>query len=320
MLKLRLYLENYTETQDDEMTFTSYDSHFSESSPCNIYIVGSRPRVIIDNNFCEVENNHIKLLFKVQKGHDFQEIYGKIPLNRVPSGKIVIESNFPFSRFNLKDDSGYFFDKADYPNNEEVNLKASYALRVAEIDTENFYFSDLKALYIGKSLKQDKRISPVKRVKSHSRIQAVLNKCVAKYTDQEVYILLCSFVHKVDLIATSEELREIGNKTKITERIQKDLATLNANTELMTQISEAALIDYFNTKEFNCDFIGSFGRKTHFYYQPIIKSKLDYISLEIDTTKLSRIYTDSIEAKYFHSLKYFPKEQFKREINDHIWS
>ncbi len=235
-------------------------------------------------------------------------------MNRQPQGQLQLETKFPFSRFNIKDDIGYLFDKPDYPDKYDVKIKASYALRSAEMEGDTNFFSDFKVLYIGKSLKMHGIISPVKRIQSHPKIQTILNKCVREYIDKEIYIILCSFVYKIDLLAAMEELQSIGDSDQILQRIRNDLRKLNKSQELMTHICEAALIDFFNTKEFNSDFIGSFGRSTHSYYKPIISSKLDTISVEIDFTKLCRIYSDSVEPNSDHSLKYYPKDNFRREI------
>lgn len=309
MLHLRLYLKNYWESQEDEFSFVKYETHFSSEAPCNIYLVGIRPRVIIDPEYLKVEGSIIELLFKIQDKYKFKEIKAKLPLNRPIEGHLIIESTPPYSRFNIRDDKGYHFDKEIYSDKNSIEGKAIYALRQSEFESD-INFNDLEILYIGKSVKMDKKISPLKRVQNHYKIQKILQKCTNKYFDKEVYILLCSFVKKLDLLAPTEHLQLYKNGTSLIDKLEKDILTLNATHELTTQLSEATLIDYFNTREFNQDFIGSFGRNTHSYFPYVKKSQISTITLEVDLTKLCRVYSQTIKPKNYHSVKYFPKDNF----------
>jgi len=313
MLHLRIYLENYSEAQDDELDFVDYEKHFTKN-PCNIYIIGSRPRIVIDEKYLKYNNDEVELLFKIQNEFLFEEIYSTLKLGRKIVGELKIESVFPHSRFNLKDDIGFFLHGTEYQNKKDLQLKANYALRNSITTIDISKISDFKALYIGESIKMHKKISPVKRLASHRKFQHVLSKCNSSYVDKEIYIILCSFIGKVDLRAMDTELNAIGDISKIMDKIQRDLSILNANNQFITNVAEAALIDYFDTKEFNRDFIGSFGRKTHKYYSPIIKSQIDSISLELDLSKLCNIYTESTDICSYHSIEYKPKENFKIEI------
>ena len=90
MLSLRIYLKNYWETQNDELKFVNYEAHFTKTEPCNIYIVGSRPRVIIDTTYCKIVDDCIELIFKIQEGHNYRNIKGRLKLNRTTKGKVVL--------------------------------------------------------------------------------------------------------------------------------------------------------------------------------------------------------------------------------------
>lgn len=225
MLHYNIYLKNYWEAQEDEFRFVKYNKHFSEEEPCNIYLVGIRPRVIIDPNFFEIKGEFVSLKFKIQKEHDFNEVIGLLPLWRKVKGTVKIESEFPYSRFNVKDENGYFFDKqhSDFVNDDEIAIKALYALRYSMHKTD-INFNDLQILYIGKSLKMDKKISPVKRINNHEKIKKILFKCTQKYLDKEVYVILCSYVKKINLMALSEEFEEYKNSgKKILDELKKML-------------------------------------------------------------------------------------------------
>lgn len=312
MLHLNIYLKNYWEAQEDEFKYVNYDEHFSTDEPCNIYLVGIRPRVIIDPNYIVINEKSVELKFKIQQKHDFKEVLGLLPLHREVVGEIEIESDFPYSRFNLKDKNGYFFDKEHdrFVNNNQVRVKSLYALRYSSHNSD-INFNDLELLYIGKSLKMDTKVSPVKRIKNHEKIKNILYNCTQKYLDKEVYVILCSYVKKIDLLATSEEFAIYHNsKENIMADLKKNIEDLNATKELTTQIAEAGLIDYFNTKEFNVDFIGTFGKNTHAYYPFVKKSKLSSIVIETDLTDLCKTYSKTTEAKYYHMVKYFPKHNY----------
>ena len=157
----------------------------------------------------------------------------------------------------------------------------------------------------------DKKISPAIRLKKHHHLQNILSRCTTKYVDKEIYIILCSFIGRVDLRATDKQLREVGNIQDIFTKITKDTTTLNSDTKFITNVSEASLIDYFNP-EFNSDFIGTFGRKNHSYYNQIIKAQIESISVEIDLNELCRTYSDIIEPHKHHGINYNPKEDFTR--------
>lgn len=313
MLNLTIFLENYWESQSDELEYVNYEAHFSEKAPCNIYIIGSRPRVVIDEKYLKQSTDEIELLFKVQEGFNFKEIYGKVKLHRPIKGEVKIESEFPHSTFSIKDDNGFFVD----PSYPDQKFKAFYALRVSNANCDRSLFSDFKALYIGKSLKMDKTVSAAVRLKSHKKLQMVATKCTTKYVDKEIYFILCSFVGKVDLRAMDTEIKALGTTEKLIEKIRTDNKALNPDIKMITQVAEAALIDYFNTKEFNSDFIGSFGRPTHLYFKPVIASKIDTISVEIDLNNLGRIYSDTIAPHKHHGIEYKPKEKFARRVFNH---
>lgn len=313
MVDLKIYLENYFEAQDDELEFVNYSNHF-KNSPCNIYIIGSRPRVTIDKDYLIHNNNEIELLFKVQNQFNFIETKGKLPLEREVKGNLILETTFPYSRFNIKDDLGYFFHGTEYQNKKDLKLKASYALRFSKTDFDKNLINDFNALYIGQSIKMNKTLSPIKRLKSHSKLQRVLSKCVNEYVDKEIYIILCSFVGKIGINAKYGELLEVGDISSFILKINRESKELNDNTKLLTDIAEAALIDYFDTRDFNSDFIGSFGKKNHSYYNPLYKSSVDKLIIEIDLNKLCRIYSNSIERKKHHGIIYNIKEDFHRDF------
>jgi len=315
MLHLDIFLKNYWETQSDEFGYVKYEEHFTEEEPCNIYIIGIRPRVIIDPTSLNQNGRQIELKFKIQNKFEFDEITVIMDLNRDVIGQLLIESEEPYSRFNLKDDNGYFYDKSLYSTKVAIEGKSMYALRqTSHLSTEKF--NDFEVLYIGKSLKMDKVTSPVKRLESHSKFQKILDKCTKKYFDKEVYIILCSFVYKINMVTMSENLRGVGSWETMKKRYRNDLIELNADRPFVTQVAEAMLIDYFDTREFNQDFIGSFGRSTHTYTSRIEKSKISKIILEVDLSKLCRIYSKTIPRKFQHFVEYKPTDNYKKEIHE----
>ncbi|WP_396196124.1 hypothetical protein [Flavobacterium sp.] len=313
MVDFKIFLENYFEAQDDELEFVNYSEHFIDA-PCNIYIIGCRPRVTIDKDYLVHNKNEIELLFKVQNEFNFIETKGKLPLEREVKGDLMLETNFPYSRFNIKDDLGYFFHGSEYQNKKDLKLKASYSLRVSNTDFDKTLINDFKALYIGQSIKMNKKLSPIKRLKSHSNFQRILSKCVSEYVDKEIYLILCSFVGKVGLSTVPEELLKVGDIGSYLRKLNSESNELTNDTKLITDIAEAALIDYFDTRNFNSDFIGSFGKKTHSYFKTLNESIVDKLVVEIDLNNLCRIYSDSIERKKHHGIAYNIKKDFQRDF------
>ncbi|PZR09992.1 MAG: hypothetical protein DI539_21495 [Flavobacterium psychrophilum] len=314
MLHYRIYLKNYWEAQEDEFSFVNYREHFSEDEPCNIYLVGIRPRVVIDPMYYELLEGAIKLKFRIQNKYSFTETFGTLPLNREVMGNLIIESEEPFSRFLIKDDIGYFAEDKfkELLKKNKAHGKSFYTLRDSMHDCD-FKFNDLELVYIGKSHKMDKKISPVKRLSSHSKMQRILYSCTQKHFDKEVYIILCSFVKKIDLIAFPQSFKAYTTEDEMKSDLRNKLEILNANNLLTTQIAEASLIDYFDTKEYNKDFIGSFGSKKHTYYSNIINSEISTLSIELDLQDLCRVYSKSVEPMAYHKMAYFPKHNFKRD-------
>jgi hypothetical protein len=316
MLHYNIFLKNFWESQEDEFAYVKYQEHFSTEEPCNIYLVGIRPRVVIDPSFFEIQEDTIKLKFLIQNKFSFEDAYVFLRLNRKIEGQFEIETSFPFSRFNFKDDKGYFYEIEQEGKLMRKGFKGKsfYALRnlLTEYDTR---INDLELLYIGKSLKMDKSISPVKRLKNHSNVQRILQKCTQEYSDKEVYIILCSFVKKISLLTLSDKLGKFKNHDDMMGKLNKNFQDLKANNELTTQIAEAALIDHFDTKEFNKDFIGTFGNKSHTYYPNIKKSEISTVSVELDLTELCRVFSKSVKPSAYHIIKFFPKHDFKK-VND----
>lgn len=313
MLHYNIYLKNYWEAQEDELEYVNYNEHFSKDEPCNIYLIGIRPRVAIEPSFIEIQDDLVKLKFLIQDKFSFNEVYGSLRLNRELKGKLEIETSFPFSRFNLKDDNGYFFEDKKDENLMKKGFrgKTFYALRNSFTE-ETSNIDDLEILYIGKSIRMDLSIPVVKRIKSHNKMQKILNKCTQEYLDKEVYIILCSFVKKITLMTESDKLDRFSSHEDMMKKLGKNIHDLNANNELTTQIAEAALIDYFNTTEFNIDYIGKFGHKSHTYYPNLKKSEISTVSVELDLSTLCNVFSKSVKPQCYHVVKFFPKHDLKR--------
>jgi hypothetical protein len=316
MLHLRIYLENYFEAQDDELSFVDYEGHF-KNAPCNLYIIGCRPRVIIDPNYLLAKGDSVELLFKIQEDFNFKEAFGTLKLDRPIVGQLIIESDKPHSRFNLKDENGYFLHGTEYQNKKDLELKANYALRNSETTFDKKIFTDFKTLYIGESLKMHKKISPVKRLQSHSKFQKILSRCTSKYIDKEIYVFLCSFIGKVDLRAVFENDNQMENRVELVTNAIKKASFFDTDTKLITSIAEASLIDYFNTNEFNSDFIGSFGQKNHNYYKAISNYEITSLSVEIDLNKIGRIYSDTVAPNWHHGIQYDISNNYERMVFNH---
>ncbi len=315
MLHYSVYLENYWEAQKDEFSFVDYEKHFSEEKPCNIYLIGIRPRVRINPNYIKViDEELIELEFKIQKEDEFEIVIGKLPTNRKINGNVKIESDYPHSRFRLKDEDGYLLNDLYFGQKiDDVNIKSFYALRNCNDQGINKEYNNLDVLYIGKSLRMDKKVSPKIRLQVHHKLQKILERCNESYIDKEVYIILCSFVNKVNMIATTEELKKIGNGNAILDKLENDNSRLKNGISLLTTVSEAALIDYFNTREYNSTFIGSFGKNTHSYYGNIKDSNISRIVLEVDLSGLCRTFNSETPAKFYHKVDYFPSDGFRKE-------
>ena len=251
MLKYRVFLENYWEAQFDEFNSVDYTMHFTNDKPCNIYLVGIRPRVmIIPESFKVINKKVIKLTFAIQ--YDLREIEEKtleILLPRELVGKAILKSEKPYSRFQILDDIGAVFEQLEFTRDKSTEAKAFYVLRNNLFDPDELReINDLEVVYIGQSLKMDKTISPTKRVISHKKIQQVLEKCNRKYIYEEVYILLCSFVQKVSLFLDSHEV-DLKNGQNNFELLQKDSQQFDEKSpQFRTNVAEAALIDYFDTR------------------------------------------------------------------------
>lgn len=309
-------MENYWETQFDEFEYVDYSKHFTEEKPCNIYMVGIRPRVMIDpKSFEVVSPNSIKLTFIIQydlKDFDEKEVIVKLP--RELRGEASLKTSTPHSRFQIVDEIGELFVDEELHRDSKAQAKAFYVLRKNLTNPEEIAkINDFEVVYIGQSLKMDKTVSAKKRLGHHQKVQKVLERCNREFIYEEVYILLCSFVQKVDLITDSDELTEEGGQYKLQKAIEES-KLLEDDKEFRTDVAEASLIDYFDTKDFNKDFIGSFGRKTHKYYKKLVLSSISEVTLEVDLSKLCYIFSNTIERKYCHSVSYNPHSGFQKII------
>lgn len=318
MLKYRVYLENYWEAQFDEFEHVDYTSHFTEDKPCNVYLVGVRPRVMVDPDSLEITGkDEIKLTFVIQYGlREFDEKTVTIKTHRELNGNVQIISDKPHSRFQIVDEIGSILEDDELLKNNSIEAKAFYVLRKHLSNPEEIAeINDFEVVYIGQSLKMDKSLSSIKRLKHHQKVQKVLEKCNSKYIYEEVYIILCSFVQKVSLIALGEEISADGGQEKLSKALA-DSKKLENDKAFRTNVAEAALIDYFDTREFNHDFIGTFGRKTHKYYPKLIMSSISEVSLEVDFSKLCFVYSNEIERKCYHAVSYNPHDGFRKTILD----
>lgn len=289
---INMYLDKMMVLQQSELKLVSEYNYFDEDSPCHIYFVCRRPRVIIDPEKFKATKETISILFKIQQ----KDTYIDFPLdfeNPFKDPSITIASDYPYSTFQFKRDDEIL-----------LNAKTAVFLQTFERYYTKADFLDLEILYIGQSYGVDGARTAPDRLKSHSTLQGIYSTAIEKNPDSEIWLMLASFQQLNIMVMDgstkfSDEEIELDKERFI--GLHNKLNYEGINEQQKINFTEAALIRYFEP-QYNIEYKNSFPNPAHKTYAECYELDINSIAIELETEEKAnfKLFSQKIKPNWLH--------------------
>jgi hypothetical protein len=286
--------------QQDDLTNPILKKEFTEEFPCHIYFIISRPRISVVPEKCEF-NDLIKLVFRIQKGFDFEEKEVFLePFEDTTNYRI--ESEFPFSKF-------YIYNK----NKEVIYAKSAlyYAMHSRKYSEE--FNSEL--LYIGQSYGKDGEKDSTSRLKNHSTLQKIYSEVIQNNPDKEIWLNLLSFTRELhtSFDGINKQNKRHENEVENASRMMSKFLKNELNEKEIINFTEAALIKYFKPK-YNIMFKDIFPSLDHKSYKESIEMDVNSVAFQLDTECINtKLFTEHIKPSFINMVSFTLKSEENRK-------
>lgn len=255
-------------------------------SDCNIYIITTRRRVLIDKKDLYLKGSFLFGYFIVPYGTESKRTPFQYHIITNHIGDNVIIHDIKVSP------SGGFVDlfttKGRIPLMAHEILATATSLLTAEDQM-------LEVLYIGQGIGRSAKRTAVDRLLNHATLQRILAEINTFKPEQEILLLLYRFEHK-KIIASNGGNFNVEAKSTVEEDFQhlKSIHNIRFNRHETISLVEATLIRYFQPY-FNIQL-----RKTNFTAQRKIKVLEALLSRGM-TGIIVEICSSNIRAKLYSS-------------------
>lgn len=278
--------------QQPELSFVHEFHFFDEYSPCHLYFIGKRPRVLIVKESLKIHEDFFELTFKIQKKDNFEEFTVKSP-NIFATDDVKLEASYPYNSFEIFDGGELLF--------KIKTVVFVQSLRNQEYNTD---FLDLEILYIGQSYGVEGSRTAPDRLISHSTLQGIYSEAISNNPDSEIWIALASF-DQVNIWAFDGTTRftkdERDNDRDRFFYIYEKLNFHGINEQQKINFTEAALIKYFQPP-YNKIYKDSFPNPAHSTYSECYELDINSICIELQTSDLVNcmFFSETVEKAPVH--------------------
>lgn len=272
-----------------------------DENPSHIYMITSRPKILLfpDDNI--IKNNTIEFTFGVNIMGEIKKYKLDLPIDDESTPKISIKSSYPYNNFEYLINDKYEFSGS-------AGLFLSHLLDNSfikyHIDSELVSHLNLEILYIGQSYGTEGSRRTIDRLKSHSTLQEIISKMHYSHPDKEIMLVLWSFEpgftsyfdgRKESLKVSDEET------TEHMERFFKNFIS----EEQRINFTEAALIKYFQP-QFNKVYKNNFPNGSHKSYSECYSLDVNNVSVYLNSELLNlKLYSEIVPATYYHDIRFF---------------
>lgn len=262
--------------------------------PLHIYLICRSPRIFLDNSKTNINDDNISLTFYTTIGGMKKEIVQTI-VNSKEHPIAKIECEYPYNMI-----------KAFSPDGKlRTEVKTTLLLKITTYQN-NDYFNEqnLEVLYVGQAFGKNGERITIDRLKAHEKAQKIYYETQQRFPDHEVWFLSLTFEPLLftffkpwgdinpDLFETELEHQEKVTTTPI---------TLNQQITIM----EAALIKYFNTYDYNKEYI-DFPSPEHKSYDEIYNLDFNSAAFELTSKSINtKLWSNDIEPTFFHCKDFF---------------
>jgi hypothetical protein len=261
---------------------------------CNVYIIATRRRILINPDDFRLEGGKLSGQFIVQRPSGIE----KIPFSwQVPKPIVAfpdLDIGVVFSGTHICISAGGL-----------SSIVASHVLVASAESNISQYDKDLTVLYVGQGIGRSKKRSAIDRLLNHSTMQRILAEWVTYYPDSEILLLLYRFEHGRSYLSTggdfnAEPLSAIAEERAHMER----MGDVRLSRHDKVALAEAGLIKYFQPW-FNVQIKGSdfSARKKLKVLEHLLQKDMTGLIVEICTSNLrSRLQTEQAQPMNLHDL------------------
>lgn len=270
--------------------------------PLHVYLICRTPSVRLDNSKTVITEDKISLTFYTQVADVRKELEIETVNNKhQPINKI--ETEYPYN-----------IVKAYKPDGSEHAMAKSHLLLKLLAFQQEKYFDefDLEVLYIGQAFGKDGSRITVDRLKTHEKAQRIYFDTQQKFPDHEIWFLALTF--QPLLMTMFKPWGDVDPNLFESElEQQQKLEETPVSFDQQITIAEAALIKYFNTYQYNKEYL-DFPSPEHKSYEVLYK--LDFNSAGFEVTSKSihtRLWSKDAAPSFFHYRSFFLHDETERK-------
>lgn len=266
--------------------------------PLHIYLICKSPKILLDVDKISYFEDKISLNFYTNRQGEREDYIFEcrdfVTNNNEAYDIKEIQCEYPYNFYRV------LTDDVDVFSEGKTNL-----LMRSLVDYNRYEDSlNLEVLYVGQAFGTDGNRITLDRLKTHEKAQKIFFDTQHRYPDEEVWFLSITFDQS---FTTVFDPRTFYNP----EQIGDDLINLNKvqTTEIpfdqQITILEACLIKYFNTIEYNKEYL-NFPTKNHKSYESIYELDFNSVSFSINTKPINaKLFSKSIDPQSVHMKRFF---------------
>lgn len=287
--------------------------NFDDGRNYHIYMILSRPRLVIDKNSIIVNQNGISMnIISNDNGEEREIAINDFNEGLLDYRKAKIECKYPYDGLDIEFEVQYLNEVYDqfkkYSKGYGMDiLKKEDFIKVCNSIRGVDYIYDSKngknnyeILYIGQAFGRNGNRTAKNRFKNHEKVQKILTDVMSKRPDRRLYVLLLEMSFNLNSVFDGKTKSFMCSEEE-SERHLKEVVGTEIEKKQNINITEAAFINYFKP-EYNVNFVNNFPSETHTGYKKYFD--LDYnsivieLDLEFDNIDIG-IYTEENEMKSF---------------------
>jgi len=262
--------------------------------PLHIYLICRTPNVRLDNSKTVITKEEIGLTFYTNIAGVKKEIPIKT-INIESQAIVKIESEYPYNIVKAFNKNGAEHSIA------KSNLLLKYLAFHQGIYIEEF---NLEVLYVGQAFGKNGSRITVDRLKTHEKAQRIYFDTQQKFPDYEVWFLALTF--KPLLITMFKPWGDVDPNLFETELSQQQkLEETPLSFDQQITLTEAALIKYFNTYQYNKEYL-DFPSAEHKSYDDLYKLDFNSAGFELTSESLhTKLWSRDVNPSFFHYKSFF---------------
>lgn len=283
----RLYLHQQDNFENKE--------HINElrQYPLHIYLICKAQKIKYDAGRTQITPETITHNFYTELGGIREDIF--IPmLNDLGITKIT--SDYPFNLLTTFNSNGDVIFES----------KANLLLAILSSQSGNYYEAlNQEVLYVGQAFGKDGSRITIDRLKTHEKAQKIYFDIQSKFPDYEIWFLSMSFNEL--RITMFKPWGDKIDKSKFFEELAQHemVASTAISMDQKITITEACLIKYFNTYQYNKEYL-NFPSPEHSTYDECYK--LDFASAAFELTSHSvnlKLFSQDVAPSFVHYKSYY---------------